>query len=207
MSPQSRRRIPVLGVAVGVVVLLAVLAMVLSRGSSPKKNDGDVANLTVTGVRLPLLGEGEDPAAGKIAPTATGVDFGGHRRSIAANGKPKVVNFLAHWCPHCQREVVALTDYREMGKSLPSGLEFISVSTFVEEARGNFPPSTWLEGAKWPFPVLVDDEQSSLARAYGVSGTPFWAFVDGKGRIVKRASGEMPIDSLISMMTKLKDQS
>ena len=31
--------------------------------------------------------------------------------SIEADGRPKIVVFLAHWCPHCQAEVPRLVDW------------------------------------------------------------------------------------------------
>jgi thiol-disulfide isomerase/thioredoxin len=198
------RRTRVIGLAVALIVVLGVIAVVLSRKPATRPGFSSDAPVDVSGTHLAVLGSGNDPDVGKLAPTAVGFDFDGHRRSIAVDGKPKVVMFIAHWCPHCQREVAAFSAYHET-HSLPAGVEFISVSTFVDETRGNFPPSTWLEDARWPFTVIVDDASSELARAYGLSGTPFWTFIDAKGRVIRRASGEIAPQQIAAIMTSMKN--
>ena len=50
-----------------------------------------------------------DTELGSTAPTVVGYDFMGQRVTIEDNGKPKLIVFLAHWCPHCQREVAGGT--------------------------------------------------------------------------------------------------
>ena len=46
----------------------------------------------------------EDPAVGMTIPTVTGTDFDGNDITITGDdGKAKVIVFVAHWCPHCQK--------------------------------------------------------------------------------------------------------
>ena len=53
----------------------------------------------------------------------------------------------------------------------------------------------------WPWPVLVDDERSTAANAYGVSGFPFFALYDADGELVLRTSGELDTDELGPMIS------
>ena len=71
----------------------------------------------------------------------------------------------------------------------PAEVDFISVSTGSQENRVNYPPNLWLEREGWTAPVIVDDENGSVANAFGLSAYPFWAGVDSSGRVVFRTAG------------------
>ena len=89
----------------------------------------------ITGDALPFLPEGgNDPALGTIAPEVTGADFAENEVSIAHGDTAKVILFLAHWCPHCQREVPIVQDWLESAP-LPDSVELISVSTSISSTR------------------------------------------------------------------------
>ena len=76
-----------------------------------------------------------------------------------------------------------------------------SVSTLVDNSRGNYPPDEWL--ADWPVRTLVDSTDSSAARAYGLESTPFWVFVDAEGKVVGRASGTIAPSDLAERLEEL----
>lgn len=38
-------------------------------------------------------------------PDVDGETFAGERVIVGSDGRPKVVMFLVHWCPHCQAGV------------------------------------------------------------------------------------------------------
>lgn len=136
--------------------------------------------------------EPDDPAVGQAVPEVVGQRFDGKEITIPASGTPKVVMFVAHWCPHCQKEVPVITAH--LGGTLPAGVDLYAVSTGMAEDKPNFPPGDWLRRESWPVPTLVDDGNSSAARAYGLSGYPFFVAVDTSGKVVKRASGELTTD-------------
>ena len=51
----------------------------------------------------------------------------------------------------------------------------------------------------------MDDAQGTAAEAYGLSGFPFFAAVDGDGKVVERQSGEISMeqfDALIAAAAK-----
>lgn len=199
---RSRRRGPSpIVVAVAVVFVLAAVAALLTV-SGDKGTARETAPVEITGTRLPPEAGTPDPAAGMKAPQARGVDFEGHPASITDDGRAKVILFLAHWCPHCQREVPKVVAWlRDTGGV--AGVDLYAVSTMAGPTRPNWPPSAWLGREAWSSPVLVDDERSGVAEAFGLSGTPLWVFVRSDGTIVSRISGEVPIDVVESQMRAL----
>jgi len=124
-----------------------------------------------------------------------GVDLDAHRLRIGDDGKPKAIIFLAHWCPHCQREVPLIQAWLDRGGG-PEDVDLYSVATAIDPARPNYPPGAWLEREGWSVPVLVDDAHDTAATAYGLTGYPFFVFVDARGDVVARAAGELTLPEL-----------
>ena len=152
--------------------------------SAPLSQTNDVV---IDGVAIPELQETET-AQGVAAPQANGIDFSGEPVTLLETGTPTVIGFFAHWCPHCQAEVDELSRHLAAA-GLPDDVNVMAVSTGVDSDQGNYPPSAWFESEGWPTPVLSDDAESSVARAYGLSGFPFWAIVDADGNLVSRTAG------------------
>ncbi len=199
---------------VGGVVLAIVIAFVIAivaggsndSGSSDTtkapNSDGSVSAgenqpVVVVGEALEALPEsGVDSTIGLTAPTLNGYAFDGSNLSVTpGNGKPYMVVFLAHWCPHCNDEVPRLIEWKESG-AVPADLQVIAVSTAVASDRPNYPPSQWVVDKAWPWPVMADSEAMDAAQAYGVSGFPFFTIVGADGKVKVRASGEIEIDQL-----------
>jgi thiol-disulfide isomerase/thioredoxin len=190
-----------------VVAALAVVAVLATRSGSG--GDGADANLAqtrpvhVAGAPLPAdTDDAEDPAAGQAAPELHGASFDGSPVTITNDGKAKLIVFVAHWCPHCQREVPVLVRWLQDGK-LPASVSLDVVSTAVDQARPNYPPSTWLREAGLTAPVLADDAQGSAASAYGLSAFPFFTAVDAKGKVVARDDGELTPAQLDQLAAQL----
>ena len=177
-----------------VLVVAAVLAVVLERPSgSTAAGAVEVRPVTTTGSALPAFATStSDPAVGRTIPTVTGTSFDGKPVSITNDGKAKIVLFVAHWCPHCQREVPLLADDLRQ-TPLPPNVEMITISTGVNPGAPNYPPSKWLAGVNWPTPVIADDSRNSAATAYGLTGYPYLVFIDAHDHVQFRSSGEMPL--------------
>ena len=121
-APQPRRRVPLALVLVGVVavVLLGAVAFGTLRKSNGASSSGlvQVQPVTVNGNPLPEFpGNGSaDPAVGLAAPVLEGRSFDGSKVTIGGKtGQPTLVMFMAHWCPHCQREVPLVVQWRADG--------------------------------------------------------------------------------------------
>jgi cytochrome c biogenesis protein CcmG, thiol:disulfide interchange protein DsbE len=136
-------------------------------------------------------------------PTLTGSDQAGEPLTIAPDGRPKMIVFVAHWCPHCQREVPVVQQWIDDG-GLPAGVELVSVSTAIDANRPNYPPDRWLADEGWTAPVLVDGDNTA-AEAAGLSVYPFFVAVGGDGTVVQRTSGELSTAQLDDIASTLAE--
>lgn len=150
----------------------------------------------VEGEALPVLQDpASDVAAGASAPTVVGADFDGEEVAITGEGA-EIVVFMASWCPACDAELPELSAFLQEGR-LADGVELTSVSTLHDDNRPNWPPQDWFARDDYPGDILVDDADGSVAEAFGLSGTPFWVFLDD-GEVVARTSGQLSMDVLES---------
>jgi cytochrome c biogenesis protein CcmG, thiol:disulfide interchange protein DsbE len=182
-------------IGVGVVVLIAVAAIVavaLSGTTTGGLSEPARAATGVTGEPLPAFTDpASDPAIGQVIPSLSGVDLAGEPMTIAPGDGPMAIVLLAHWCSHCQAEVPVLVDYLA-STGMPEGVELVAISTSIDAARPNYPPSAWLDREGWTPPTMVDDASSRALGALGMSSFPGFVFVDADGRVVQRSTGEMP---------------
>ncbi|MGA7097566.1 MAG: TlpA disulfide reductase family protein [Acidimicrobiia bacterium] len=185
----------------GVVGLAAIVALAISiAGEQPLDESVGYGTPSVSGNALPTYVAGSaDPSQGAQAPTATGADWNGNPVSIEPDGTPKIVIFLAHWCPHCQAEVPVVQSWVDAG-NLPDNVELISVATSTDPLRPNWPPQDWLEREGWTAPVIMDDASGTVAGSFGMAGTPFWVVLNGDGVVLQRVSGEIPVDGLNALV-------
>jgi thiol-disulfide isomerase/thioredoxin len=195
-------------VVVGVVLALLAVAVVATRLGGDDGGEGAVGSelaetrpVTVSGEPLPTLPQGPDPAVGLDAPVVTGASFDGRPVEIGGRGRPSLVFFVAHWCPHCQREVPLLA--RELDRITPPGVEVLTVATSTREGSDNYPPSRWLEREGWTRPVLADDGKESAAKAYGLSGFPFFVLIGGDGKVAGRGSGEKSVAEVEALLKRV----
>jgi cytochrome c biogenesis protein CcmG/thiol:disulfide interchange protein DsbE len=193
------------GVAIVIVIaLVAAIAITSKSDSSSGTGAGaagtvvpvpaiSVGEVTVTGTPIAQAAPGAaDSSIGKPVPQISGQQFDGTKLTIPAAGTPKVVVFVAHWCPHCQKEVPELSKHwAEVG--LPSGVDLYAVATSTSESKPNFPPGKWLREENWPVKTIADDTKGSAANAYGVTGFPYFVAVDAQGNVALTMSGEITL--------------
>lgn len=176
--------------------------------AGPRRSGGEpviTAPVTVSGDALPPVPDGgADPAVGKPFPILSGVAVtDGAPLTVAANGKPAVVIFVAHWCPHCQKEIPRLAGWLE-DNGTPADVALFAVSTAVVEERGNFPPAAWLEREGWSVPTLADDERGSAFTAAGLASFPAFVAIDARGNVVQRSSGELSTDQFAALLQRAR---
>jgi thiol-disulfide isomerase/thioredoxin len=198
----SSKRLPLALIAGGVLAIGLVAVIVISMGSG-----GDAAvevgTPTITGQALPAFDTVQnDTALGMTIPEVAGADFAGTPVSITHDGRPKMIMFFAHWCSVCRQEVPLVAGWLP-GATLPAQLEIISVSTGVNVNAANYPPSKWLEREGWTAPVILDDAQSSVGAAFGLSAYPYFVFVDADGQVALRVTGALPIATIEQIITQL----
>ncbi|MEX2324582.1 MAG: TlpA disulfide reductase family protein [Nitriliruptoraceae bacterium] len=198
---QTRNLVWIVG---AVVVLLAVLIGIFTaRDSQAQVSVGDIASpVEVDGEPLPTFGGDPvaDPARGTPAPQVRGVDFDGQPVVVGQPGRPQLVSFMASWCPACQQELPEIVAWLDAGR-LPADVDFVVVSTLLDDSRPNWPPQPWLDDEGYAGPVIVDDTDSTIAHAFGLSATPFWVAIDAQGQVVFRAAGLLDPEHLDELVT------
>ena len=196
----------------GVIAAVIAIAAVVAISSSSNKDSATVGSLqefsevTVTGDVLPAFDEtaNPDPAVGMLAPVLSGKGFTGNVVTTESTGTPTLLVFLAHWCPHCQREVPLLVEWEKSGK-MPAGIDIVAVATGTDSANPNFPPSEWLTRENFPatWPVMADSADKVGGDAFGLTGYPYFVLVGGDGKVLLRTSGEVPMDELTATILAL----
>ncbi len=201
-KPSSSKRLPIALLIGAALAIGLVVVIVITMGSS-SDDRAQVGTPTITGQALPEFDTVQNDAAlGLTIPEIAGVDFAGAPVSITLNGKPKMLVFFAHWCGVCQQEVPLLAAWLP-GATLPQDLEVISVSTGVSPNSNNYPPSQWLERENWPVPVILDDTQSRVGAAFGLSAYPYFVFVDADGHVALRATGALATETIEQIIAQL----
>ena len=195
-----------MAIVVAIVVLIAV-AIVTTRDQGGGNEVADdlqqTAAIEISGDALPVLPEeGEDPAVGAEAPVLSGEDFQGDPVTVGGDGRAKILVYMAHWCSHCQSELPVLNQW-VAGGSLPEDVDLVAVVTGTDETLPNYPPSEWLLDGGWTEGIILDDPSGSAANAYGLTGTPFWAFVREDGTVAARTSGGIGPEVLDAAVAEL----
>ncbi|MEM8905115.1 MAG: TlpA disulfide reductase family protein [Actinomycetota bacterium] len=205
-TKDSGPKVPVMWVVLGVVAVVA-LAAAVAIGITSGGDDGTVETSTgeivdaieaapvdIDGPSLPEFTDPtDDPAIGQPAPELTGVSYTGEEASILFDGRPKVVVFLAHWCPVCQAELPEIVEWLE-ADGLRDDVDLYAVATALDRPRGNL-PSEWFVDEGYEGPVLLDSEDSEAAQAFGLNAFPYWVVLDADGTVALRFSG-LPSDVL-----------
>ena len=200
----------IVGAIIAIVIGGAAIVAISSSGSKSDSATGAISefsDITVTGDALPAfdsVSTAVDTAIGMPAPVISGKGFTGTSITTEGTGTPMLVLFLAHWCPHCQREVPLLVQWEKDGKT-PTGIDVIAVATGTDPANPNYPPSEWLAREQFPalWPVIADSKDKAAANAFGLSGYPYFVLVDAQGNVFKRASGEVSMDDLTAMINQM----
>lgn len=196
-----RQRLIVLGVGVAVLAVVVLVAVLSAGESGSAVAVEDVAGSpTVEGEGLPEAGDdpAADPMLGQPAPVTRGQDFDGTPVTIGEPGSATMIMFLASWCPACQEELPEVIDWIDSGAA-PADVEIVAVATGLDHTRPNWPPDEWLEREGWNGPTLVDDADGTVARSWGLGGTPYWVALDDQGQVVARVTGMLGQEQLTAM--------
>jgi thiol-disulfide isomerase/thioredoxin len=143
-----------------------------------------------------------DPSYGVVAPTLIGTNFSGDPVTIQPDGRPKVVYFVAHWCPHCRKEVPLIEELIAEGRK-PDNLDVYVVSTSVKPEAGNYPPQVWLDRVGLQVPIMRDDANLTALATYGSGGFPFAVYLDSENKVLARSSGELGKEGIAAMWNQV----
>ena len=208
-AARDRRLWSIFAIAV-VIVLVAVVAIAAVAGGDESKTSTGGEKVEevravdiVSGSSLVSYDDGatSDGAIGQVAPHISGATLQGDFVStLPEGGNYKMIVFLAHWCPHCQREVPRLVKWAAAGE-VPDNLDVMAVSTAVDQSRGNYPPSEWLIDEGWKYPIMADDAVGTAATTFGLSSFPYFVLLSPENEVLARHSGEIEIEDLKALLT------
>ena len=177
----------------GAVVLVLGLAIAIgvTLSSEPVAAGLPEGEISVVGDSLPqYAGENDDNVAlGLAAPTFSAPDQNSEIFQLEKNGNSKALLFLAHWCPHCQREV-------------PVVQRFIDSN---DRGRDNYPPQEWLQREGWSETQIYDLDRE-IGEAYGLNAFPYWVFLDKDLNVLARRTGNLPEDMVGALLIQLANQ-
>lgn len=193
---------PIVWIGGLIVVAAAVTGILVDLDDGGVETTPQTAFVEALGQPLPPLVD-PDPAVGTGAPTVSAqtVD-GGRIQHLHDDGVARLYGFFAHWCPVCQAELPEAADWLE-AHPVPDGVEVVAISTAVDPSRDNYPPSDWFEREGWPATVLLDDDRSTLAAAFGLPAYPYWVAVDADGTVVARVAGQLPEAGYLALIELL----
>lgn len=167
---------------------------------------GAVEQMLRTQLRLPGRQEA-DLAARPLAPafSAERID-GGQRFELASlRGKPAILIFFLHTCPHCHE---ALGFLKKTLAELPEATRPALVGVSVANRAWSVQETLKEQGLDF-FPVLLDADASIRTAYSALSAVPVTFLLDAEGRIVSRTdgwSGERDPALVRMRLTKLAGQ-
>ena len=192
----------------GAVVLVLGLAIAIgvTLSSEPVAAGLPEGEISVVGDSLPqYAGENDDNVAlGLAAPTFSAPDQNSEIFQLEKNGNSKALLFLAHWCPHCQREVPVVQRFID-SNGVPPGIDVIAVATSIDRGRDNYPPQEWLQREGWSETQIYDLDRE-IGEAYGLNAFPYWVFLDKDLNVLARRTGNLPEDMVGALLTQLANQ-
>ena len=192
----------------GAVVLVLGLAIAIgvTLSSEPVAAGLPEGEINVDGEFLPqYAGENDDNIAlGLSAPTFSAPDQNSEIFNLEKNGNSKALLFLAHWCPHCQREVPVVQSFID-SNGVPPGIDVIAVATSIDRGRDNYPPQEWLEREGWSETQIYDLDRE-IGEAYGLNAFPYWVFLDKDLNVIARRTGNLPEDMVGALLVQLANK-
>lgn len=169
---RNRRILAAAAAVLTAVVLAAGVVAALDTGPAqptltPVSNPDSSADASQEGGAITL--EGSDVLTGK---TVSLESF---------RGKPVVINIWASWCPGCNAEARALSEFAEAHPE--AAFVGINFQDSKDAARGFY------DAYGWTFPSVFDPD-GQIAFSLGLQGTPTTIFLDSRHREVARIVGE-----------------
>lgn len=143
--------------------------------------------LSILVVALALTACGGEPPAklntGAAAPAFKTVRLDGAALDFPAAyaGKPVVLRFWADWCKFCEPEMKLIDTVRQRH----AGLEILAVNAGQDKAT----IAAFMQKLGVGYPAALD-ENSQIAKSYGVVGLPTTYFIDGQGVVRGKIVGE-----------------
>ncbi len=79
----------------------------------------------------------------------------------------------------------------------------VAVSTGVRTDADNYPPSAWFDREAWPDDVVIDNDESAIGQAFGLTAYPYWVGADADGNVAFRGTGSLTNEQLETILNLL----
>jgi peroxiredoxin len=138
-------------------------------------------------------------SVGDVAPDFSAATTQGPFALADAKGKPVLLEVLATWCPHCQREVATLNSLYGKYKDK---VAFVAVTGSPLAIDQQSPASqadliAFQQAFKAQYPMAYDGDLT-VAKKYYNAGFPTIVIIGKDGKIAYLQSGELPEAELAS---------
>jgi thiol-disulfide isomerase/thioredoxin len=128
-------------------------------------------------------------------------DVSGNQHNISEwQGKVRVINFWATWCPTCRKEIPEFIALQEQYAA--KGLQFIGIATDDDQK----PVDEYLATTKTNYPILIGGfTGTALAHQLGntIDTVPFTLIVNQQGQIIHKQLGEFSRGKIMEIITPL----
>ena len=167
-----------------------------------KEYNHHVSSFSVSGEKLSIFDPASeiDSTQGKKSPK---INYLLESQNLYVNypdERPTIFLFVAHWCPYCQNEIPVVKNWIQNEQLFEHGINVVLVVTNTNPDKSNNPPDLWLNRAEWEYPVIYDDNFSTLGKYFGVPAFPYWVFTEPDGTIAFRFAGSLSEEQLINII-------
>lgn len=127
-------------------------------------------------------------------------DVEGNQHNISEwQGKIRIINFWATWCPPCIKEIPEFIALQEQYAT--KGVQFIGIAIDDQESVEKY-----LASIKINYPILIGEVNGiALAHQLGnvVDAVPFTLIVNQQGQIIHRQPGEFSREQIMAIIKPL----
>lgn len=152
---------------------------------------------TEIAVQTPPVSRPTLSVAGQLRPEFVLPDLEGKLRNISEwDGKIRLVNFWATWCPPCLREMPAFIDMQAQF----ADKDFVVLGIAVDTKDA---VETFVETMDINYPIFVGDSAAlELTTLYGnrLGVLPFSVFIGKNNKIISTHNGEITAETIKSIL-------
>ena len=141
----------------------------------------------------------------QLEPNVPAIDFSlpdltGKQRNINEwQGKIRIINFWATWCPPCLKEIPEFIKLQNQFDD--KGIQFIGIAIEDKQAVEEY-----LNTISINYPILIGgDEAINLSHQLGniVNAVPFSLIVNQQGQIIHRQPGELSKEKILEVISPI----
>ncbi|MFW5443544.1 MAG: TlpA family protein disulfide reductase [Methylococcaceae bacterium] len=127
-------------------------------------------------------------------------DLSGKQRNITEwQGKVRIINFWATWCPPCLKEIPEFINLQNEFRD--RGIQFIGIA--IEDKKS---VKKYLSKININYPILIGkDDGIALSQQLGniVNAVPFTVVTNQQGQIIHRQPGEFSREQILKVIMHL----